>query len=72
MSESADSEGAPAGLAERTEAARRISESRPAPPRFGRENSRDSPDPDWAGIGKIHPDALSQYMPGRVRSETYA
>jgi hypothetical protein len=30
-----------------------IPESRPAPPRFGRENSRDFPDPDWAGIGKI-------------------
>jgi hypothetical protein len=25
---------------------------RPVPPRFGRENSRDFPDPDWAGIGK--------------------
>ena len=25
----------------------------PAPSRFGRENSRDFPDPDWAGIGKI-------------------
>jgi hypothetical protein len=32
-----------------------IPESRPAPPRFGRENgrARDFPDPDWAGIGKI-------------------
>ncbi len=30
-----------------------IPESRPAPPRFGRENGRDFPDPDWAGIGKI-------------------
>ncbi len=25
-----------------------IRESRPAPPRFGRENSQDFPDPDWA------------------------
>jgi hypothetical protein len=30
-----------------------IPESRPAPPRFGRENGRDFPDPDWAGIGNI-------------------
>ena len=30
-----------------------IPDSRPVPPRFGRENSRDFPDPDWAGIGKI-------------------
>jgi hypothetical protein len=29
-----------------------IPESPPAPPRFGRENSRDFPDPDMAGIGK--------------------
>ena len=30
-----------------------IPDSRPVPPRFGRENSRDFPDPDWPGIGKI-------------------
>jgi hypothetical protein len=30
-----------------------IPESRPFPPRSGRENSQDFPDPDWAGIGKI-------------------
>ncbi len=30
-----------------------IPDSRPVPPRFGRENSRDFPDPDWAGIRNI-------------------
>ena len=43
--------------------------SRPrVPGRFGRENSRDFPDPDWAGIGRISgncPDSLfSREIPG--------
>jgi hypothetical protein len=34
---------------------------RPVPPRFGREHSRDFPDPDWAEIGKIS--GIPSYFP---------